>query len=37
MQEADINGDGKITFNEFREVMLKFKATTGKIKYSWSL
>jgi Ca2+-binding EF-hand superfamily protein len=37
MKEADIDGDGQITFNEFKEVMLEFKKKTGKIKYSWSL
>lgn len=37
MLEADVDGDGKITFNEFRDVMIGFKKTTGKIKSSWSL
>ena len=37
MQEADIDGDGQITFNEFKEVMLRLKKKTSKVKYSWSL
>jgi hypothetical protein len=32
MLEADRDGDGKIIFNEFRDAMLGFKNTTGKIK-----
>lgn len=37
MLEADIDGDGKISFPEFKQVMLGFKKTTEKFKYSWSL
>ena len=36
MLEADINGDGEITFAEFKQLMTNFK-TTKKIKSLWSM
>lgn len=37
MAEVDKSGNGKITFNDFKDIMVNFKKATSKIKACWSL
>ncbi len=36
MAEADTNGDDKITFEEFKEMMRKFKEINSQLQNQWS-
>ena len=36
MLEADVNGDGKITFPEFKVLMLKFRNVNSKMHGLWT-
>ena len=38
MKDADTNGDNKISFLEFKEMMLGFNSvTSAQLKNSWSM
>ena len=37
MSEADRNGQGKITYDDFKDVMINYKKADTKMKKYWSL